>query len=71
MLPAYIGTSIEARAVGDNTLEIRASVDTEVDTETEDDTNSDDETNAEAAAKAEELERQRIQRENTIRACGI
>ena len=70
MLPAYIGTSIEARAVGDNTLEIRASVDTEVDTETEDDTNSDDKTNAEAAAKAEELERQRIQRENTIRACG-
>ena len=72
MLPAYIGTSIETRAVGDNTLEIRASGDTEIDTETETDTKNDDDVNTEAeAAQAEELEKQRVERENIIRACGI
>lgn len=72
MLPAYIGTSIETRAVGDTTLEIRASGDTEIDTETKTDTKNDDDVNTEAeAAQAEELEKQRVERENIIRACGI
>lgn len=81
-LPAYIGTSIETRTVGDNTIETRTSDDTEIDTETDGDdadtkkdTNPTDTTNDadgdEGEANKAELDRQRLERENAIRRAGI
>jgi HK97 family phage prohead protease len=41
-LPAYIGTSIEARAIGTTTIETRIGADTEIDTRTDDAGEQDD-----------------------------
>ncbi len=79
-MPAYFGTSIEARSIGDTELEMRTGEDTEIDTEhvgddnkppTQKGTNNSDSKNEEAAAQKAELERQRISRENALREASI
>lgn len=74
MLPAYVGTSIETRAVSGQSLEIRAGDDMEVDTNV-DDTKTDDDANDAAAEagddlSADDLERQRQLREAAIAVAG-
>lgn len=74
-LPAYIGTSIEARSIGGETLEIRTGEDTEIDTTqhidtTPPDSSNDDDEVDEEAQKAE-LAEQRRYREKAIREASI
>lgn len=84
-MPAYFGTSIETRTIGDTVVETRTGDDTEIETETADggednpdtkkdtrqtdDSNADDE--AEEEAKKAELETARLQREADIREASI
>ena len=85
-MPAYFGTSIETRTVGDTVVETRTGDDTEIETETADggednpdnknDTRQTDDSNAEDdkaedEAKLAEIEHQRLQREADIREASI
>lgn len=82
-MPAYFGTSIEARSIDDRNLEVRTGDDTEIDTEVredetqtpKDDTKIPDSVNkgntADEEAKKAELEQQRIARDNAIREASI
>jgi HK97 family phage prohead protease len=82
-MPAYFGTSIETRTVGELQLEIRTGEDTEIETDTADDgkpnkentsrtdSNDEDDGDADEEAKKAELEQQRLARENAIRDVSI
>lgn len=80
-MPAYFGTSIETRTVGDNAVEVRTSTDTEIETETikptkkentnrTDSANEDEDDPDEQAQKAQ-LEADALARENAIRKASI
>lgn len=84
-MPAYFGTSIETRTVGDTLVETRTGDDTEIETEsvdgdedkpdTKNDTRQTDDSNADDEAEDEalkaEIEHQRLQREADIREASI
>lgn len=80
-LPAYIGTSIEARSINDVSVEIRAGSDTEIETsdtsnsgeDTKQDPETNDDTNASDpnADTGEEIRKDALYREQKIRELGI
>jgi len=80
-LPAYIGTSIEARSINDVSVEIRAGSDTEIDTNDTSDSGKDNKQNPDTqevtkdpdlkADTGEEIRKDELYREQKIRESGI